>query len=636
MGLHNDHGQALIDSTLISNSTGYGLLNDTGTMVITGSTITRNPGGGARNNLSSDGNGLTVINSLFSENTDNPAGLNGAGGGAIANYGSQLTITGSTFLSNSATSLPGAQGGAIWSFLGLGLSITNSTFAGNTQGALYNEGGSFAPTVTLSIASSLFANNQGGAIANIADNLSIISSTFAGNVSADNGGAVNSASSSLLIAGSSFYSNTTTKSGGAVENSVSPMTVTNSTFWGNQAADNGGAIWLFSSSATLNNVTIAGNTAGHSHIGVGGGGLVALPAVSITIANTIIAGNIDLGSLAPDCAGTLTTGGHNLIQSTAGCTLSGTATGDITGTAALLGPLQDNGGPTWTQALLPGSPALDAGSPAAPGSGAGACEAADQRGIARPQGLACDIGAYEAAGPSPTATVQFTSSHYSAPHSAGTVPITVTLSGPLLVTATVQYSTTNGTALAGLDYVAADGTLTFTPGLTQTAFAVALLPVTPGGPDRDFSMTLISPTVAALGAPATATVTLHNDAPLPAVRFSGAVYTVGESSGSATITVTLSAASGLTATVHYATSNGTATAGSDYTPVSGTLTFAPGQVQQVFTVPITNDVQAEPSETVLLMLSSPSQAVLGSPSAASLTILDDDLEFRLYLSLVRR
>lgn len=62
----------------------------------------------------------------------------------------------------------------------------------------------------------------------------------------------------------------------------------------------------------------------------------------------------------------------------------------------LLGPLQDNGGPTFTHALLAGSPAIDTGNPALLGSGGSACEATDQRGVARPQGSACDIGAYEA------------------------------------------------------------------------------------------------------------------------------------------------------------------------------------------------------------------------------------------------
>ena len=78
---------------------------------------------------------------------------------------------------------------------------------------------------------------------------------------------------------------------------------------------------------------------------------------------------------------------------------------DITGQDPKLGPLTNNGGPTETRALLHGSPAIDAGNPATPGSGGNACEATDQRGVARPQdgdadGVAtCDIGAFERSRP---------------------------------------------------------------------------------------------------------------------------------------------------------------------------------------------------------------------------------------------
>ena len=622
VGLHNYHGHVLVESTLISNSASYGLLNDTGTMVITGSTITRNPGGGARNNLSSAANGMTVINSLFSKNSDNTTGTNtagggGAGGGAIASYGSQLAITNSNFISNSATQGPG---GAIWSFLGLGLSITDSIFAGNTQGAIFNEGGSFAPTVTVSIADSVFSNNQDGAIDNQADNLSISNSTFFSNTSPSSGAAVNNDSWSLTISGSAFYSNTSASDGGAVWNYFAPTTITNSTFSGNQAADNAGAIWFVRGPATLNNVTIAGNTASHSHSGAGGGGLVVSGTAVVTATNTIIAGNIDLGGQAPDCAGTLTTGGHNLIQSTAGCTLSGTASGDVIGQPALLGPLQDNGGPTWTRALLPGSPAIDGGSPAAPGSGGAACEVTDQRGVVRPQGLACDIGAYEAAGLTATATVQFAGSAFTGTQTAGSIPITVTLSRLMPVTVTVQYSTTDGSALAGSDYAAATGVVTFTPGVTQTAFSVAVLPDGPFETNEAFSVSLSAPANATLGVPNTATVTIVDDEPPPSVALSSNQYTVAESAGSVVISATLSAASALTATVHYSTTDGTAVSGADYLARSGTLTFTPGVTLTTFTVSIVQDNLHEADESFGVVLSSPAGAVLAAPSTAAVTI----------------
>src|SRR5262249_45982420 len=109
------------------------------------------------------------------------------------------------------------------------------------------------------------------------------------------------------------------------------------------------------------------------------------------------------------------------------------------------------------------------------------------------------------------------------------------------------------------------------------------------------------------------------------LHFSTTSYIVAENQGLATITVTRSGGSTGTVTVHYATSNGTATAGSDYTSASGTLTFADGQTSATFTVPIINDTTVEPDETVELTLGSPTGgASLVSPATATLTIASDD------------
>ena len=124
------------------------------------------------------------------------------------------------------------------------------------------------------------------------------------------------------------------------------------------------------------------------------------------MSNTIIANNVDAGGEAPDCTGQISSQGYNLVQNPAGCALIG-GPGDITGEDPKLGPLANNGGPTQTRALLRGSPAIDAGNPAPPGSGGAACEARDQRGVDRPQdgdadGVAtCDMGAFERSRPRP-------------------------------------------------------------------------------------------------------------------------------------------------------------------------------------------------------------------------------------------
>jgi uncharacterized repeat protein (TIGR01451 family) len=139
-------------------------------------------------------------------------------------------------------------------------------------------------------------------------------------------------------------------------------------------------------------------------------------------------------------------------------------------------------------------------------------------------------------------------------------------------------------------------------------------------PDVGLNTTVVTSTDL-FGNEATATRDVQRN---PTVNFSRTTYSVSEGATNATITVTLSAASNLTATVEYTTSNGTATAGSDYTAVSGTLTFIPGLTSQTFTVPITNDTEDESNETITLTLSLASNATIGGNSPAMLTIEDND------------
>ena len=111
---------------------------------------------------------------------------------------------------------------------------------------------------------------------------------------------------------------------------------------------------------------------------------------------------------------------------------------------------------------------------------------------------------------------------------------------------------------------------------------------------------------------------------LPRVSFSSDNYSVDEGAGLAIITVTLDTLPFVTVTVNYTTADGTATAGDDYAAASGTLTFTPGTTTLTFTVPITDDLQNENNETVLLALSAPTGAILDTPTDATLTIFDDD------------
>lgn len=169
------------------------------------------------------------------------------------------------------------------------------------------------------------------------------------------------------------------------------MTVVNSTISGNGSDSVSGGGISNAGSLTVNNSTITANKARD------GGGIinVYIPGfASLRLSNSIVAGNSAwLGG--PDCKGApMTSLGHNLIGNTGGCDFP-TAPGDLTNVSAELDVLADNGGPTQTHAPLESSPAIDAGSSATPGTGGEACELTDQRGVARPQGPACDIGAYE-------------------------------------------------------------------------------------------------------------------------------------------------------------------------------------------------------------------------------------------------
>ncbi len=183
--------------------------------------------------------------------------------------------------------------------------------------------------------------------------------------------------------------------GGLMLYSNVTATLRNVTATGNSATDGGGgiALWTDNGSSLLEHVTVAGNSAST------GGGIATYNVDSATLVDSIVAGNVASDS-GPDCfsrdTGSLTVRGVNLIEDISGCDLTGPGLGAvISGEDPGLGPLALNApGTTATMALTAGSPALDA----APVSGDGACPppATDQRGIARPQGAACDLGAFEA------------------------------------------------------------------------------------------------------------------------------------------------------------------------------------------------------------------------------------------------
>ena len=209
---------------------------------------------------------------------------------------------------------------------------------------------------------------------------------------------------------------------------------------------------------------------------------------------------------------------------------------------------------------------------------------------------------------------------------AGNATFTVTLSEVSENTITVNYLTSNGTATAGSDYTAiASTTLTFAPGDMSQEFTVAVLSDSLDEANETVTLTLSGAENATIS-DATGTLTIADDDVAPSLSIDDVTKAeVVGSSTTATFTVTLSAASGQTVTVSYATSNGTATAGSDYTAVSATtLTFSAGQTSKTFNVTVLADTSYEISETATLTLSSASNATI-SDATGTLTITDKAL-----------
>ena len=152
--------------------------------------------------------------------------------------------------------------------------------------------------------------------------------------------------------------------------------------------------------------------------------------------------------------------------------------------------------------------------------------------------------------------------------------------------AEVNYAV-GGTATPGDDYLQLSGSVTIDAGSSKATITVTPVNDTDVESPETVVATLSANAAYTVGTPSSATVTITSDEGPPKVQFSAAASSGAEATTSAAITVTLSAASSQTVTVKYATANGTAVAGSDYTATSGTLTFNPGETSQTINVPIT-------------------------------------------------
>lgn len=306
-----------------------------------------------------NGNNISAAGGAISYNAEDPLTLdrvtlrfNKAGGGAGLSVVSDVTIRNSRFFSNTVTG-----GGGAFRINNGTATIEQSTFERNISGGA-----------------------GGGALYALDRVLNIDQSTFSHNRAQSDLG-----------------------TGGAIDLASSSATVTNSTIADNYAGSSGGGLRIYDGQATLVNSTISGNSASvgggfsietdstlevrHSTITLNAPRGVRLSSATAVFQDVLI-GNNDLTNCSLQFGSTIQSLGHNLTDFNT-CNFD-QATDRVVGEALFqntLGPLQDNGGPTQTHALLPGNPAIDGGS----------CSGvtADQRGVARPQGQACDIGAYE-------------------------------------------------------------------------------------------------------------------------------------------------------------------------------------------------------------------------------------------------
>ncbi|MBS3026203.1 MAG: hypothetical protein HCA25_03660 [Dolichospermum sp. DET50] len=494
--------KAIIDATNLKTSFASGFgdsaidVKENAYFILNGVTVT---GASISAVFIADTSTAEISNSLITNNTITVASagsdLNPNGGG-ITNYGT-LLLKDSTISNNSAA----GSGGGIFNNSGFNnsgtVTITNTTISNNSAeksgGGISNGDGIYSYT--------------GGTI-------TINNTTISGNSAKENGGGI--------FNGDGFSYDT-----------EGIITMSNTTISGNSAKENGGGI--FNQEKTyLNNSTITNNTADLDSNNNGtGGGIYNLDddynPGEVYTKNTIIAGNFDTGIYNPDIYGPINGNNFNLIGNINGASGTiGTGT-DIVKPNILLGPLQNNGGTTQTHALLDGSPAINAGKNSLvpldtkdlDGDG-NTTETIpfDQRGtgFSRIANNLVDIGAFEFQGiPSPIIKIN-NISIVEGNSGTKTGTVTVTLNAVTDKTVTVNYTTANNNAIAGNDYTATSGQLSFAPGETTKTINVNILGDNIAEANESFFVNLSNPTNAIIDPNAgSGIVTITDDEPHPII-----------------------------------------------------------------------------------------------------------------------
>jgi hypothetical protein len=439
-------GVTITNGSATTNGGGI-LTNNLSSLTLSGVTISGNhvsitdpAGSSGGGGVYVNGGTLEVDNSTITNNTVTltGAGSGSSGGGGIYNNGGDITLSGSQVTGNTVhqtTSSGSSGGGGIYADSGE-IDLTNSSVQGNAYtidstggdsdggGGIYDNGSSVSlgnshvDANTFMLADSTDGQSGGGGVYSNGGDVTAVSSSIDSNTAdltdhstsgSDGGGGVYSNGGGIGTVFASISKNTATivadgddNGGGAVFDDGSGDIFFTSTLSDNTGMlsgsgrlnNGGGAVHSFGG-GVISDSTVAGNT-----INAPGGGLLLENSVqSFSLTNTIIADNNQTSAGSCAGTGTFSSGGFNL-ESTNTCGLSNT--GDLVNTEPQLGPLQNNGGLTLTQALPASSPAVDAGTCT---DGFGESLSVDQRGMARPQpaGGKCDIGAFELAPTAPPA-----------------------------------------------------------------------------------------------------------------------------------------------------------------------------------------------------------------------------------------
>ncbi len=363
---------------LTPNDTGGGIYLLNATPTLNNLAIVDNHAAADGGGIYSEGGGPSLTADLFSGNV-----AGNRGGGMFAN-GSPSTFKNVTFGLNSAAYGGGLANGNSSDSL-TGVSFQNNT-AATLGGGMYNNDNSNATLAHVTFSANKTTDGGGAGMFNGASSPTLLNVVFNGNkaVSAGSGGGgmYNYNGSNATLLDVTFGANTAGFKGGGMWNENSSPTVVNVTFHGNTASSNGGGgMYNYASAPTLRNTTFNGNSAAGN-----GDGLFNFASSFPTIDDSIFWGDGTSEIVYSDFSLSEPPINDSVVQ---GGQPSFTLANNLIAADPKLGPLAHNGGFTMTQALGPGSAAIDAGGLNS------TCAARDQRVVARPQGDACDIGAYE-------------------------------------------------------------------------------------------------------------------------------------------------------------------------------------------------------------------------------------------------